>query len=74
MILGFQLQLIHLILGGIVVFLVALFQVLTGMRVIKFKGRTHMKVHRNGGWVLLVFALGHGVGAIVYAYGWRILS
>ena len=54
------------IVGGVGLFALVLFQILVGKRKIKFKGATHMKVHRVGGYLLLVGAIGHGVlGAYV---------
>lgn len=74
MILGIQLQLGNLLLGGSVVMLLVIFQMLVGLRVIKFKGRTHMKVHKYGAWLLTVVGAGHGLVALVYYNGWKILS
>jgi len=54
------------VVGGIGLFVLVLFQILVGKRKIKFKGATHMKVHRIGGYLLLAGAIGHGVlGAYV---------
>ena len=74
MILGFELTWTYIMVGGLVTFLLLAFQVLVGMRKIKFKGRTHMKVHKWAAWVLLAVAAGHGVLAMVMANGWEILS
>lgn len=74
MILGFELQMVHLVIGGIAVFLLVAFQMLVGLRKIKFKGRTHMKVHKWGAWVMAGVGAGHGFAALVYFYGWSILS
>ncbi|MDO8964117.1 MAG: hypothetical protein Q7W30_06435 [Coriobacteriia bacterium] len=57
--------------GGMTLFLVLLFQVLVGKRIIKFKGPLHMKVHTWTAYALLVMALGHGffaAGKLVF--GW----
>lgn len=54
------------VVGGFGLFVLVLFQILVGKRKIKFKGATHMKVHRIGGYLLLAGAIGHGVlGAYV---------
>ena len=66
MILGFQLQLGQLLLGGSAVFLLVVFQMLVGLRIIKFKGRTHMKVHKWGAWVMAVAGAFHGLLALIY--------
>lgn len=74
MILGVTLQWGMVLVGGMAVFLIAVFQVLVGMRVIHFKGRTHMKVHKRGAWVLLAVGAVHGFLAATMYFGWRILS
>jgi hypothetical protein len=56
--------------GGAFLFLVVLFQVLTGRRIIQFKGPLHMKVHTWSGYVLLVGALGHGLFATHTFFAW----
>ncbi len=72
MVFGMQLTLLNLIYGGMVVFALVVFQMLVGMRVIKFKGRTHMKVHKWGAWAMAVLAAGHGFLALVLYNGWSI--
>lgn len=74
MILGFELQPANIIAGAVFLALVMAFQMLVGLRVIHFKGRTHMKVHKWGAWVLVAFAVVHGSLALVYLLGWRVLS
>ena len=74
MILGFELTWTYIMLGGIVTFVLLAFQVLVGMRKIKFKGRTHLKVHKWIAWALLAVAAGHGTLALVMSNGWEILS
>ena len=54
---------------GIVTFVLLVFQVLVGMRVITFKGRTHMKVHMWGAFALLALSAVHGVYALVVFLG-----
>lgn len=67
MIFGFVVKAVMLVYGGAALFTLMVFQVLVGMRKIRFKGRTHMKVHKWGAWALLVFALFHGFMGAVYA-------
>ncbi|MDP2183673.1 MAG: hypothetical protein Q8K99_14050 [Actinomycetota bacterium] len=74
MILGVELQWGSVLVGGVVMFLLAAFQVLVGLRVIHFKGRTHMKVHKWGAWVLVGAGAGHGLVAATVYFGWKILS
>lgn len=74
MILGFEIQAGALIAGGVVLALVILFQMLVGMRVIHFKGRTHLKVHKWAAWALVVLAVVHASLAITYVLGLSILS
>lgn len=72
MIFGYQLGWIHIMYGGILVFGLVVFEMLVGMRKIKFKGRTHMKVHKWTAWALVLIAAGHGVLATIIYNGWKI--
>ena len=54
---------------GAVTFLLLGFQVLVGLRVIKFKGRTHMTVHKWGAFALLALSAGHGIYAFAVFLG-----
>lgn len=74
MVFGLQLGSVHVIYAGLVVGLLFVFQMLVGLRVIKFKGRTHMKVHRRVAWIMAVTAMMHAFMALVVYNGWRILS
>jgi len=74
MILGFTLQPVNIIMGAMFLALIVVFQMLVGLRVIHFKGRTHMKVHKWGAWALVAFATVHGSLALVYLLGWNVLS
>ncbi len=58
--------------GGYLTFAVLVFQTLVGKRVIRFKGRTHQKVHRWLAYMLLTLAAVHGFLALVIANQWRI--
>ncbi|MBE0417240.1 MAG: hypothetical protein IBX63_05705 [Coriobacteriia bacterium] len=55
-----------LALGGLV------FQILVGKRVIRFKGRTHMKVHRWVAYAVTAIAALHGFLALVRVNVWVI--
>lgn len=46
MLFGFEIQPLMLVAGGLAVFVLLLFQVLVGMRKIKFKGKLHLKIHK----------------------------
>lgn len=65
MAIDFQLLSNMLVIGGVALFAGLVFQVLVGKRVISFKGKTHMKVHRLAGYLLLVGAAAHGSLAII---------
>jgi fumarate reductase subunit D len=69
---GYQLGLVHLMWGGIAVFLLLVFELLVGLRKIHFKGRTHMKIHKWSAWVLIGIAALHGVLAMIVFNNWRI--
>ena len=57
------------IIGGVTLLLILAFQILTGKRIIKFKGGTHWKVHRWTAYVMVVFALFHAVFGVAFALG-----
>ena len=58
---------------GVVLFVLLIFQVLVGKRIIHFKGRTHLRVHRWTAFVLVFLATVHGLLGLVATYGWNIL-
>ena len=72
MIFGFVPQVSGIAVGGFVTLLILVFQMLVGMRVIKFKGRTHQRVHRSTAWVLATVAVVHGFLGLLLATGWQI--
>jgi len=74
MIFGSQITLVTIMYVGFVTMALLVFQILVGMRKIKFKGRTHMKVHKWGAWALFGIGIVHGLLAMTFYYGWRILS
>jgi len=57
---------------GILAFAGLVFQVLLGKRVIRFKGRTHMKVHRWVAYAITAVAAFHGFLALIRANFWVI--
>lgn len=74
MILGFEIPAAGIIAGGVFLMLLVVFQMLVGLRVIHFKGRTHMKVHKWGAWALVAIALPHALLATIYVLGLSVLS
>jgi len=67
MVFGFVVKPVMLVWGGSFLLLLLLAQILIGMRKIRFKGRTHQKVHKWAAWALLAFSLFHAFMGIVYA-------
>ena len=57
---------------GIAVFSLLVFELLVGLRVIQFKGRTHMKVHRRTAFALVVLAGVHGALAMILYNDWKV--
>ena len=72
MIFGFELGWANIIAGGFFVFALFVFEMLVGLRVIRFKGRTHMKVHKRFAFALIAVAGFHGVLALIVYNGWEI--
>ncbi|MDO9108598.1 MAG: hypothetical protein Q7U89_06350 [Coriobacteriia bacterium] len=66
MIFGQEIQLANIVAGGIVLFTLLAFQVLVGLRVIHFKGKAHLKVHKWAALALMAFALVHGSLALLF--------
>ena len=57
--------------GGTAALLALVFQVLVGRRTIKFKGATHMKVHRGTAYTLVGLMFVHGLyAAAALVFGW----
>ncbi|MEL7668621.1 MAG: hypothetical protein AAGU73_10555 [Actinomycetota bacterium] len=66
MLLGITIKPFMLVGGGSALFVLMVFQILQGMRKIKFKGKLHLKVHK---WVALATLAGsvfHGLFALAY--------
>jgi cytochrome b subunit of formate dehydrogenase len=55
-----------IIAGGVVLLVLVAFQVLQGMRKIKFKGKLHLKVHKRSAYALLVISLVHALMGLAY--------
>ncbi len=66
MILGIELPLAGIVAGGVLLMGLVVFQMLVGLRIIHFKGRMHLKVHKWAAWALCAAALVHGSLALVY--------
>ena len=67
MIFGMVVTPILLLLGGLVVFALIVFQMLVGLRKVHFKGKTHALVHKRGAWILLAVAAVHGFLGLLFA-------
>lgn len=57
---------------GLFVLLFVLFEVLVGLRKIRFPRRSHLKIHKYLGYALLGVAVVHGLLALAYLNGWSI--
>ena len=68
MLLGITIPPIYIIALGVVLALLIVFQVLEGLRKIRFKGKTHLKVHKFVAWSMLALAVVHGLVAYAYFY------
>lgn len=55
-----------IVLGGAALFTLIGFQVLEGKRIIRFKGKLHMKVHRVAAWLILAFGVVHALVALTF--------
>jgi len=68
MLFGLQIQPIYIVASGGLLGALLVFQILQGTRKIKFKGRTHMRVHKATAWSMLALGLVHGAMALSYFY------
>ena len=57
-----------IVVGGLALLVLITFQILQGLRKIKFKGPLHLKVHKRVGIAVLVFALFHSTAALLYLF------
>jgi hypothetical protein len=71
-VLGIAIQPIHLIISGLTLLTLLVLQLLIGLRVIRFKGRLHLRVHKGLAWTLVALASFHGLFAITFLRAWRI--
>lgn len=65
---GFVLEDWMLVAGGLAVLALVTFQVLQGLRKIKFKGPLHFKVHKAVGFVVLAVGVLHATAALLYLF------
>ncbi len=72
MIFGYTPSVTLLTVLGVLAFSGLVFQLLLGKRVIKFEGRTHLKVHRWVAYFVTAIAGIHGLLALVRANLWNI--
>ncbi|MDO8846786.1 MAG: hypothetical protein Q7W51_00150 [Coriobacteriia bacterium] len=66
MLLGITITGSMLVAGGAAIFLLLVFQVLVGLRKIKFQGKLHMKVHKYGAYALVALAVFHALAAFAF--------
>lgn len=67
MLFGIDVTIQMLVPGGLALAALLVFQLLTGLRVIKFKGRKHGKVHRWAAYLMVLFAITHGALGLALA-------
>ena len=68
MLFGIPIQPVYLIAGGVVIGVLLVFELLVGLRKIKFKGKTHLKVHKFVAWAILALAVLHATLAVSYFF------
>lgn len=66
MLFGIEIQPQMLIAGGAFLALLVAFQVLQGLRVIRFKGKTHLKVHKAAAYVLVAASVFHALAGLAF--------
>lgn len=71
MIFGIPVQPIWLLALGILLLALLVFQILVGMRKIKF-GRKTFVYHRWVAFTILGIAVAHGLFGVLFTYGWRV--
>lgn len=60
-----------IILLGVILLTGIILQTLIGLRIIRFKGPTHMRVHRSLAYVLIAGGVVHGGLAVgTFVFGW----
>jgi cytochrome b561 len=66
MLFGITVNATMMVIGGTALFSLIIFQMLEGKRKIRFKGPLHMKIHRAVAWLILLFAVLHGLAALAF--------
>jgi len=66
MVFGIEIRSEMIVAGGTFLALLIAFQVLQGLRVIRFKGRTHLKVHKSAAFVLAAAAAFHALAGLAF--------
>ncbi len=66
MLFGITIKPFMLAVGGSALFVLMVFQILQGMRKIKFKGKLHLTVHKWVAFAILAGSVFHGLVALVY--------
>lgn len=66
MLFGIEIQPQMIVAGGTFLALLVAFQVLQGLRVIRFTGRTHLKVHKAAAFVLAAAAAFHALAGLAF--------
>ncbi len=69
---GLTISLGSLMVIGVLLFALLVVQVLIGLRVIKL-GKVHRLWHRRLAFAILAVAAVHGLAAMAFYFGWRIL-
>jgi len=66
MLFGITITSTMILVGAIAGALLLVFQILQGMRKIKFKGRLHLKVHKYSAFALLAVTILHALAGLAY--------
>jgi cytochrome b561 len=66
MLLGIPVTSTMLVVVGMTIFALIVFQILLGKRTIKLKGKLHMQVHRAVAYAMVVLAVVHAYAALVF--------
>ena len=64
MLFGIEIRGWMLVAGGVALLVLLSFQMLVGLRKVKFKGPLHMKVHKGAAYAMLALALIHGLSGL----------
>jgi hypothetical protein len=56
---------------GVLLFVLTVLEVLLGLRIVRFKGPVHWKIHRYNAYAILAIAAIHGTLALgTFVFGW----